>query len=62
MKAFHTKIYSFLPPRPLLANKMAVSEGRDYCAVQLIIQRRAGNVTAAESRSPLACNFVILVH
>lgn len=61
-KAFHTAICSFLRPRPLLANKTPVFEGRDNGVVQLMLRRRAGNGATAESSpsSPLLCPLVLL--
>lgn len=61
-KAFHAAICSFLPPRPLLANKTPVFEGRDNGAVQLTLRRRAGNGATAElsPSSPLLRPSILL--
>lgn len=61
-KAFHTAICPFLCPRPLLANKTPVFEGRDNGVVQLTLRRRAGNGATAElsPSSPLLRPLILL--
>lgn len=61
-KAFHTAICAFLCPRPLLANKTPVFEGRHNGVVQLLLRRRPGNGATAEllPSSPLLHPLILL--